>query len=54
MHQTESFEADEAEPAPSVESDNPEERIKARRLRIAERNEAKKGYAIISLAFSIS
>ncbi|XP_056619622.1 dynein regulatory complex protein 1 [Triplophysa dalaica] len=43
MHQTESFEADEAEPAPSVESDDPEERIKARRLRIAERNEAKKG-----------
>ncbi|KAI7799695.1 Dynein regulatory complex protein 1 [Triplophysa rosa] len=43
MHQTEPFAVDEAEPGPSVESDNQEERIKARRLRIAERNEAKKG-----------
>ncbi|KAK7150871.1 hypothetical protein R3I93_011965 [Phoxinus phoxinus] len=42
MHQPELFAGDEAdEPGPSVESTNQEERITARRIRIAARNEAK-------------
>ncbi|KAG1963759.1 dynein regulatory complex protein 1 [Pimephales promelas] len=42
MHQPELFAGDEAdEPEPSVESTNQEERIIARRIRIAARNEAK-------------
>lgn len=41
MHQPELFAGDEAdEPGPSVESTNQEERITARRIRIAARHEA--------------
>uniref|UniRef100_A0A8C2ECN7 Uncharacterized protein n=1 Tax=Cyprinus carpio TaxID=7962 RepID=A0A8C2ECN7_CYPCA len=42
MQQPEPFAGEEAdESGPSIESKNPEERISARRLRIAARNEAK-------------
>lgn len=49
MHQTEPFAAGEEaeEPGPSVESDKKEERIIARRLRIAARKEAKTRYTFI-------